>query len=129
MRLATPRRVVSAGDVPAWRRNGEELAGCRRRALRGVLEPGSPAVPITFRVSRTQLQIAHACQFSAAARPARSRYRPARGLAAAELPQVRARPGEHRRFDLGLARNRAASRTSHPPPRLDVFPARGAPLR
>ena len=45
------------------------------RSTQGSWEPGSSAVPITFRVPRAQSQDAHACQFSAAARPARSRYR------------------------------------------------------
>ena len=73
--------------------------------------------------------IAHACQFAAPTRPTGSRHRQARGRAPAKLSQVRARPGDRRRLDLGLARARAASRSSDAPSRLDVFAARRAALR
>ena len=55
--------------------------------------------------------------------------RTGRARAAAQLPEVRARRSARHRFDLGLARARAASRPSHAVARLDLLAARGAALR
>src|SRR5688572_15542668 len=96
------------------------------------MEPGTAAVSIAVRVPRFAARGSFARKLArppGRTRREAGRYPAAGTVAAAQLPEVRARRGERHRFDMGLAGTRAAPRTADAAARLDLFTAGGAALR